>query len=298
MIQKIIEGSQPVVVFIGPATCGKSMVMMSLIDYLRQSPHNAIFEPVPGYLHCTESETTEAEKYAKTCKNFQDILSSNANTGQSKEKKALPGSEDQILVAVKQGRKTILRMLEAPGEDFFKPSEPDTPLKSSMVNILDKGRCGIYGEKPYPIYFVVLLDLHTRDNQFYNNDPLRGAYESRLIEILDEGYNANRGDRIILLYNKADLSTKTAEEVLNGFYPRLKAHLETRKLIFFKGTKYLGPIRYISGKRFTNHEVSESGGNTSTSQNSDPIQTYHHTTESKQSAEALWKLLNPVKSLF
>lgn len=302
MIKRNIEGDVPVVVFIGIPNCGKSMVMMSLIDYLVNTcgltPRcNTNYMFNVGSKSANDADRYTLDKYFKTCDEFRQIITKNAKNKGNIDKMALDSTSDQILVDVNKQTKTFLRMLEVPGEDFFKANDPDAPIEAYLRKFLNRDRLGINGMKPYPVYFVMLLDRHTDGNFFRNNHFERGQYEDTMIEILQNGYNQKRGDRIVLLYNKADLSCDSAETVLQGEYPKLKEYL-TKKTLFSKKKLYSGPLDYVAGCNFHMGEAVVPDPDNPKEKKTITAQLYDSTERSIRSAAALWKHLNPEKSLF
>lgn len=193
---RTITQSEPLILFVGPASCGKSMVLMSLVEYLDKLSN-------PDYtIAPNEYYILHDPNYIANCEEFMRTLELNTNA--SSGKIPLDKTVNEILIDVKRGSNNgqMLRcysMLEAPGEDFFDIGNPRKPYKSYIKKIIKDAPC--------PIYYVMLLDLHTPNNNFHDpNDTVRLAYERRLIEIINDGYQRKRGDRIILLYlNSATL---------------------------------------------------------------------------------------------
>lgn len=236
---RTITGDVPLIIFVGPADCGKSMVLMSLVEYLR-STHSA-YE-----IEANRRYIPGNEKYEKNCYVFDKILRDNTYTNL---KEPLPSTVNEVLVDIKlksTGERKY-RMLEAPGEDFFSKSTPDQPYAHYLKNIISKTRT-----EKYPIYFVMLLDLHTDNDKLLNDAGLRGLYENRLIEIFKDGYNRDRGDKVILLYNKFDLRDKgftvasSINQLLDNYYSGIKNEFKYKMVVDFKA--YNSPLPYISGK--------------------------------------------------
>ena len=145
---------------------------------------------------------------------YQFWISANSE----KEKLQLPVNPEKITVKRGSNNGQMLRcysMLEAPGEDFFDIGNPRKPYKSYIKKIIKDAPC--------PIYYVMLLDLHTPNNNFHDpNDTVRLAYERRLIEIINDGYQRKRGDRIILLYNKFDTDSLYYKILGERIYPQFE----------------------------------------------------------------------------
>lgn len=274
---RTITQSEPLILFVGPASCGKSMVLMSLVEYLdKLSNPDYTIAPNEYYILHDPDYIANCEKFMRTLE-----LNTNASSG----KIPLDKTVNEILIDVKRGASNgqMLRcysMLEAPGEDFFDIGNPSKPYKSYIKNIIKDAPC--------PIYFVMLLDLHTPNNNFHDpNDTVRLAYERRLIEIINDGYQRRRGDRIILLYNKFDkhesaISDKAAmSKLFKIYYKKIK---DTDSLYYKVLGERLYPqfeeLPYISGEY---RPFTDDNGNT--------YEIYDTTSRVTRTVEDLWKKL-------
>lgn len=276
--KRTITGTAPLIVFVGPPRCGKSQVMMSLIEHLKRSKN-------PKYGFTADVNYASAyPDYSKNCTDFTSILSKNVNCGNS-EKYALPGSVNEVLVNVDEGGTFKCRMLEAPGEDFFKYENCVLkPLPRYMQKILyyNKGR-------QYPVYYIMLLNLYKlnektnkhllEDNQIIND------YQGRLVELFENGYSKEKGDRIVLLFNKADVfdqNNQTPESYVFSFYDQIKSTFKTGGAIKSDAYKYM---EFTSGEYFFDNPDEE--GNV--------LKRYDFTDSAKSCAKKLWTLLNANK---
>ncbi len=72
MLDRTIIGGAPLIIFIGPARCGKSMVLMSLVEYLRNNLKKYVvtrnYEYIPN-----------DDVYKDKCDQFMRTLQHNAN---------------------------------------------------------------------------------------------------------------------------------------------------------------------------------------------------------------------------
>lgn len=235
-----IQGDEPLIVFIGPRNCGKSMVLMSLVEHLRGKGYtvNANMNYIPG-----------DSSYKQKCMKFTETLRNNAAITRD-YKKGLDGSVDELLVDVRLGTNGDLkfRMLEAPGEHFFSLNNPDKDYARYLENIISNKRLG-----KFPVYFVMLLvdnDNTDSGTGVELNEGIRSAYESRLIEFFENGYDHSRGDKIVLLYNKIDLvpnKNQTLKNILRDDYAFLKNKLRRTVFVFFKVPVYNGVQPYKTG---------------------------------------------------
>ena len=174
----IYDYKSPIVVFVGPAASGKSMILVRLAQYLRNSGY--IIEPDPSFVG--------TDQYVQEdCKEFKSKLSTDI---------ALDGTVKHLLVSVRdKERNKIAQLLEAPGEDFFNPQNPTSPIPTYLNTIMAS-----QNRKTY----VIILDLDSKFS-LRNHHKERALYAQRLISQIYPNIHKKR-DRIILLYNKLDLT--------------------------------------------------------------------------------------------
>ena len=178
----IVNQTVPVVVFVGPPSSGKSMILVRLAKYLRNQ----------GYTIQTDSTFLNTQKYQRDCEEFKDKLNTNI---------ALRGTVEFLLIKVfKEGRE-VAKLLEAPGEDFY-TTDP-IKIKDGKNNRIDPYLSTIMTSRN-PKSYVVLLDLDS-DVCFRNDSHHRDSYSQRFLEYFYPNIDVRR-DRIILLYNKIDVT--------------------------------------------------------------------------------------------
>lgn len=218
----------PIMVLCGPPNSGKSMIIKCLANYLR---NNASL----GY-SIKANETliggmgSFAKQYEVDCKNF------NKKLGVSE-----PASNTtNFLLAdvIDRHGNVKLHLLEAPGEDFFSPNNPDTKFPL-YLNVLgsDKKRKTIY---------VILLDLDSNIS-YRAQTHIRNNYQNKMINLYSLFVQGNSRSKVILLYNKADipqgglwantngvLNFKALEKDAKNNYNQLFAHFKKKVLGFFE----------------------------------------------------------------
>lgn len=178
----IVNQTVPVVVFVGPPSSGKSMILVRLAKYLRNQ----------GYTIQTDSTFLNTQKYQNDCEEFKDKLNTNI---------ALRGTVEFLLIKVfKEGRE-VAKLLEAPGEDFY-TTDP-IKIKDGKNNRIEPYLSTIMTSRN-PKSYVVLLDLDS-DVCFRNDSHHRDSYSQRFLEYFYPNIDVRR-DRIILLYNKIDVT--------------------------------------------------------------------------------------------
>lgn len=177
---QIINQTVPIVVFVGPPSSGKSMILVRLAKYLRND----------GYTIQTDPTFLNTASYQLDCQEFNDKLNTTI---------ALSGSVKFLLVNVYKDGREVAKLLEAPGEDFY-TTDPEKIRQGKNTGI-----------EPYlsrimtstnPKSYVMLLDLDS-DISFRNDSYHRESYSQRLINSFYGNIDLDR-DRIVLLYNKID----------------------------------------------------------------------------------------------
>lgn len=178
----IVNQTVPVVVFVGPPSSGKSMILVRLAKYLRNQ----------GYTIQTDSTFLNTQKYQRDCEEFKDKLNTNI---------ALRGTVEFLLIKVFKGGREVAKLLEAPGEDFY-TTDP-IKIKDGKNNRIEPYLSTIMTSRN-PKSYVVLLDLDS-DVCFRNDSHHRDSYSQRFLEYFYPNIDVRR-DRIILLYNKIDVT--------------------------------------------------------------------------------------------
>ena len=177
----IVNQTVPIVVFVGPPSSGKSMILVRLAKYLRSQGYTV--EPDPTFLNTAQ--------YNQNCKIFKECLTTT---------KALPGTVVFLLVKVyDRNGNEIAKLLEAPGEDFY-TTDP-AKIRAGKNNMIEPYLQTIMASNNIKTY-VILLDLDS-DTSFRTDGNHRESYEQRVLEMFYCNINLDR-DRVILLYNKID----------------------------------------------------------------------------------------------
>lgn len=185
----IMNNQVPIVIFVGPATSGKSMILVRLAKYLH---HN-------GYTVKTDPTFLNTQDYQEHCIKFNDALATTT---------ALDGTVKFLLVNVYKDGREVAKLLEAPGEDFYTTDAEKIKIGANenvepyLATIMTSNN---------PKSYVVLLDLDSEPS-FRNNGYHRESYERRFLNNFYPAIDKKR-DRIILLYNKID---KTMFGNING----------------------------------------------------------------------------------
>lgn len=175
----------PVVVFFGPESVGKTVVLLRLSHYITES-ENCRVQPNQNFR--TDSE------YAQAISTFNELMRS------TKLAPERTGKLNFLLIDVAENSKQFCQILEAPGEHFFSPS---TPEKKGFLPYLNQ----IMIHSTYKKIFVLFFE-----EGMLKNDQARKDYANRVEELL-QNIDSNR-DKVIFLYNKVDKSTLIMQDGL------------------------------------------------------------------------------------
>lgn len=210
----IVNTTVPVVVFVGPPSSGKSMVLVRLAKYLRD--HGYTVDTDPTFLNTPE--------YQEDCQEFNDKLNTNV---------ALDGSVKFLLVKVYKDGREVAKLLEAPGEDFY-TTDPEK-IRNGKNNRIEPYLSTIMTSNN-PKSYVMLLDLDS-EICFRNNAYHRESYSQRFLNFFYPNIDVRR-DRIILLYNKIDVThfgtingctdLKGAKADAKIYYPQLFSFMKVK----------------------------------------------------------------------
>lgn len=176
----IVNQTVPIVVFVGPPSSGKSMILVRLAKFLRSQ----------GYTVETDSTFLNTAQYQKDCKEFERCLTTTT---------ALQGTVKFLLVKIYKEGVEIAKLLEAPGEDFYTTDPAKT--RAGKNDMIEPYLQAIMASKNIKSY-VMLLDLDS-DTSFRRDGNHRESYEQRILKHFYGNMNKNR-DRVVLLYNKID----------------------------------------------------------------------------------------------
>lgn len=185
----IVDTTVPVVVFVGPPSSGKSMILVRLAKYLRNK----------GYTIATDPTFLNTPEYQRDCQEFHDKLNTVV---------ALDGSVKFLLVNVYQNGRVVAKLLEAPGEDFY-TTDPEKIRQGKNMRV--EPYLATIMTSTNPKSYVTLLDLDS-EISFRNDQYHRDSYAQRFLTHFLPAINLDR-DRIVLLYNKID---KTMFGSING----------------------------------------------------------------------------------
>lgn len=169
----ITDDQAPIVILYGPPACGKTMTLARLTRYLQSEGYTV--EPERGF------RPTADRHYKKMCEEFDQMMNSDDAAT----------STDNIsfmLVKVYKNARCLCQILEAPGEYYFKPDEPN---------------------KEYPFYFQTIKGTKNRKvwaimvEPDWEDPQDRKNYVSRIQKLKSQ---IRTTDKVVFVYNKIDLT--------------------------------------------------------------------------------------------
>lgn len=177
-----IPPDAPIVILFGPTSCGKSMALKRLTRYLRKSGDYQAIEPERSFRPANDTA------YQDDCDKFDKFVSGNTKAA---------GSTGYMLVNVIEEGTTICRILEAPGEYYFDPSDPGKSYPNYMNTIITA---------PNPRIWCVFVEpnwspLLSNDSLKLDPQEHRMNYVKR-IQALKPMMQKN--DEVLFVFNKID----------------------------------------------------------------------------------------------
>ncbi len=157
------------------------MTLVRLTHYLLKETPNAQYKVKPD----TSFRPQADEAYQNLCQNFDNMISS-SNAALS------TGVVDYMLIKVLSNGKPFCQILEGPGELYFDPQEPDADYPAYLNYIINS--------KNRKVWVIIVEPGSTSKNM---TDALRDKYVEKITKLKR---NIGRGDKVIILLNKIDVT--------------------------------------------------------------------------------------------
>lgn len=209
----IPDKNTPIMVLFGPPQSGKTMTMIRMAEYLSSPSRGYTVAPVNTFRASYDTN------YAKNCREFNGMINS---IWAAKKSEGL----DFMLLNVSHGGNPVVQILEAPGEHYYDPNDPNEPRSTFLPYITS------VIQSPNRKIWVYLAEPNWKDNPDRTRYAQKIAYMKRLI---------SPKDKCIVLFNKVDqtnlfnsfgqVNQRQAENTVDGLYPGL-----------FNSFKNLNPI--------------------------------------------------------
>ncbi len=205
----------PIVVLYGPPSCGKTMTLVRMTRFLQSEGYTVVPEKT--------FRPTYDKNYKQLCDNFDQMINSN-NAAESTK-----GISFMLVKVLKNG-KPICQLLEAPGEYYFHPDEPNRPYPAYVQKIINSSNRKIW---------AVMLEPDWSDS------VPRANYVTRIRNL--KSMMAPR-DKVIFVYNKIDKTpfvygvgnVNTGEAIRNvqNLYPNIFVPFENKNPLTKFFTKF------------------------------------------------------------
>lgn len=174
----IADHDAPIVVFFGPFSCGKTMILVRLTRYLKKQGYTV--ELAPSFRPAYDSV------YRGLCENFDAIVNSD-NAAKS------TSHVNFMLAKVKSDTgKTVCQILEGPGESYFSPEAPNAqfpPYVSQIINCNNR-----------KIWAIIVEPDSTNDRM---DEVARRNYVSKINKLRTK---MGPRDKAVFVFNKIDES--------------------------------------------------------------------------------------------
>ena len=248
----------PIVVFFGPFSCGKTMILVRLTRYLKKQGYTVKLEPSfrPSY----------DSVYKELCDSFDTIVNSN-NAADTTSR------FNFMLASVKSDTgKTVCQILEGPGEAYFSPEAPMADFPPYVHQINNGSNRIIWAIIVEPASTNDRMDEVARRNYVSKINKLRTMMGSRDKAV----FVFNKIDESGFVIKKGQVNMKEAVKGVDHLYPSI-----------FAKFKKAGPLEFIGVKSYDCDFVPFQTGNFNEA--ADGSQTY---TEGPDCfPEQLWKTI-------
>lgn len=170
----IIDSEAPLVVLFGPPSCGKTMTLVRMTRYLRDVLGYTV-SPIKSF------RPSYDENYRDICENYTSLVNSN-NAAESTDKISF-----MLVAVIKEGR-TICQILEAPGEYYFNPEEPNAQYPTYVNKIINGSNRKIW---------CMMVEPDWEDQEDRRN------YSNRIAKLKPR---MKVKDKVVFIFNKIDLT--------------------------------------------------------------------------------------------
>lgn len=125
----ISDPNAPLLVLFGPPACGKTMTLVRLARYLKQNGYT--IAPVRTFRPNYDSN------YERLCNDFDTMIN-------RPDAAASTSNISFMLVEVMRNGRRLCQILEAPGEFYFNPKEPNAPFPTYVNAIINSNNRKIW----------------------------------------------------------------------------------------------------------------------------------------------------------
>ena len=169
----IADKKTPLIILFGPPACGKTMTLVRLTRYLRGEGYK--ISPIKSF------RPSGDKNYETICKDY-DLMISQTNAAKS------TGLISFMLVEIILNGKCLCQILEAPGEYYFNPKNPNAQFPNYVNTIINSSNRKIW---------CIMLEPD------WENHEDRSNYVTRIHSLKKR---MRPKDRTIFVLNKIDLT--------------------------------------------------------------------------------------------
>lgn len=119
------DSDVPLIIFFGPKGFGKTVAIIRLVRYLRQT----------GYSVKPDRTFREGDDYEKICDQFENITDPSSH----EQPKSTPPTDYMLIKVMEQGN-VIFRILDAAGEDYFKGGDIEEGFPDQIKEVFRRAR--------------------------------------------------------------------------------------------------------------------------------------------------------------
>lgn len=214
----INDTESPIIILFGPPACGKTMSLIRLTRHLNKTGY--IVDPVREFRHSSDTN------YANLCDNFNNMVIN---------EKSAPSTNNISFMLIKIGDQygtTLCQVLEAPGELYYNPQNPDQDFPPYVHAILNNDNRKIW--------------LFMAESQWKNQQE-RDGYVYRIKKLTSSPSFKSNKNKVVILFNKIDktnfmpsgiFNTKAAHKYIKDNYPGLFEYF-TKKVLFGSSKRYI-----------------------------------------------------------
>jgi hypothetical protein len=169
----IADKDAPLIVLFGPPTSGKTMTLIRLTRFIHDLGQEYTVNPIPSFRPSSDSN------YAEICATFNTMINNN-NASKSTDRISF-----MLVEILKHGRR-LCQVLEAPGEFYFNPKEPNASFPNYVNKIIASNNRKIW---------TIIVEPNWLDEEDRRNYVTRIKYlKSRM----------RAKDKVVFLFNKID----------------------------------------------------------------------------------------------
>lgn len=194
----VSDPNAPLVILFGPPACGKTMTLVRMTRFLQAEGYTV--SPIRHF------RPTSDTNYADICEHFDETMNSD-NAAASTDRISF-----MLVQVIKNGRR-ICQILEAPGEYYFNPKEPNASFPNYVHTIIASSNRKVWTIMVEPDW----MDHTDRANYVSKINHLRQRMRTK--------------DRTIFVFNKIDktnfvrsvgnINTSAAITEVKNLYPNI-----------------------------------------------------------------------------